>query len=148
MYPAAVPSTERNLAAMAHLSGIFFPFLGPFCFWLFAAQSRFVRFHSLHALVGALLLNLLLFTLGAISITLSLVSLYRNYQEGWQHFNIWQVLLKSAVTWLVIALIGLANTIANVFQARGAFQGDTPQRGLTSAVVRRLLGESRALSAS
>jgi len=135
--------TERSLAATAHLSGIFFPFLGPFCFWLFAGKSRFVRFHSLHALVGTLLLNLLLFTLGAISIAISLASLYHSYQEGWQHFSIWQILLKSALTWLVIVLIGLANTIANVFQAKGALQGDLPQRGITSAVVRRLLGESQ-----
>jgi len=140
-----IPSpSERSMAALAHASGIFFPLLGPLCFWLFAPKSRFVRFHALHALIGALLLNLLLFTLAAISIAISIVGLYRQYREGWQDFSLWQIVIKSAVTWVVFALIGLANTVMNVMQALAAQRGEMPARGIATKIVNCLMGRRPA----
>jgi len=132
------------LAAGAHLSGIFFPLLGPLAFCLFCRKDRYVGYHALHALIGTLLLNLFLFTVGAISLAFSVASLWNHYQNGWKDFSLWQVLIKSAVTWIILALIGLANTALNLFQAWGAYQGKLPRGGLTTILVNRITGRERA----
>lgn len=139
-------SQERTGAALAHVSGIFFPFFGPLVVFLFGNKYRYVRYHALHALIGMLLLNIFLFILGAISITISLVGLWRQYQENFQHFEWWPIILKSVLTWVILGLIGLVNTVVNIVQAIKAYQGQWPGKGITTAIVNRFLGRSRAPS--
>lgn len=134
------------MAMLAHVSGIFFPLLGPIAFLLFGSKSRFVRFHAMHSLVGTLLLNLLLIVLATISITFTIVNLYQQYQDGWKDFSIWKILLKSAATWAIVALIGLANTVMNIAQAAAAYRGQLPDRGISARIARRLTGRQEALA--
>lgn len=139
---AVEPSVrERQGAAAAHASGIFFPVLGPFVVFLVGGKSRFVRYHALHSFVGMLLLNLLLFTLGAISITYSLAGLWQQYQDEFKDFSIWPILVKSVVVWVVFVLIGAVNTVVNVVQAYRAYRGNWPGKSITTALVNRFLGK-------
>jgi uncharacterized membrane protein len=139
-------SQERTGAALAHISGIFFPFFGPLVVFLFGNKYPYVRYHALHAFIGMLILNAFLFILGAISITISLIGLWRQYQENFQNFELWPIILKSVVTWIILALIGLANTVVNIVQGMKAYQGHWPGKSLTTAIVNRFLGRSRAPS--
>lgn len=139
--------SERTYAMLAHASGIFFPFLGPFAVLIFQWRSRFVKAHALHALIGIFLLDAFLLLLGAISLTISIMTLYRHYQENWENFNIWHVILRSAITWAILALIGLCNTILNLVQAVRAWNGKPPTGGLTSFIVRKLMGKQPELEA-
>jgi uncharacterized membrane protein len=138
--------SERQGAAAAHVSGIFFPVLGPLVVFMLSGKSRFARYHALHSFVGMLLLNIVLFTLGAISVMYSLTGLWQQYQEDFKEFSIWPILIKSAVVWVVFLIIGLINTIVNVFQAYRAFQGHWPGGSLTTAIVNRFLGKPRSVT--
>jgi hypothetical protein len=129
---------ERMWAAAAHFSGIPFPILGPLVVFAFGMKSRFVRFHSVHALVGTIVMNFFLFLLGGISIVISVYGIYRNWQEGFQNFSWWTVILKSAATWVIFALIGLANTVLNISQGIVAYRGEVPA-GFTTRLLHRLL---------
>ena len=140
--------SERQGAAAAHASGIFLPFIGPASAYLIGGKSRYVRYHALHALVGMLLLNAFLFTAGAISIGFSVYNLWRHYQEDFQNFEWWPIILKSAITWIVILLIGLANTVANAIQAYRAYHGRWPGKSLSTAIVNRLLPNRMAVEGS
>lgn len=131
--------SDRAGAALAHLSGIPLPLLGPLAAYIVGSRSKFIQYHALHALIGMFLLNVCLFTLGAISIGFSLVNLWQQYQEGFRDFQWWPVILKSVVTWIVFALIGIINTIVNIWQAVRAYQGHLPGRSLTTAIVNRFL---------
>src|SRR5688572_18001771 len=99
--------SERQGAAAAHASGVFFPLLGPIVVFIVGSKSKYVRYHALHSFVGMLLLNLFLVTLGAISLGYSLYNLYQHYQEEFKNFVWWHVLVKSVAVWIVLALIGL-----------------------------------------
>jgi uncharacterized membrane protein len=134
-----IPSSERTGAAAAHVSGIFFPLLGPLVVFLAAGKSRYMRYHALHALIGMLILNIILFTAGAISLTISLMNLYRQAQENFQNFEWWPIILKAGLTWIILALIGLANTVVNIVQGIRAYQGKWPGRSLTTAIVNRFV---------
>jgi uncharacterized membrane protein len=134
-----VPSkNERSIAAIAHLSSIPFPVFGPIVTYILGSRSRFVRFHALHALIGMLLLNTFLFALGAISVILSIVNLCRQYQENFVHFEWWPVILKSAVTWLILLLIGAINLVVNFIQAKKAYDGNRFETGLAAKLANRL----------
>ena len=85
------------------------------------------------------MLNMFLILIGTVSVLISLVSLWRQYQEGFQNFEWLPIILKSVVTWIVFALIGITNTVVNLVQASRAFQGRLPGRSLTSALVDRLI---------
>lgn len=134
-------TNERAFAALAHASGIFFPFLGPVVVLVLKGKSRFVKAHALHAIIGMLLLDLFLLIVGAISLTFSIMNLYRHYQENWENFSIWQLILRSAITWAILGLIGVVNTMLNAVQALRAWNGKPAIGGLTSAIVRKLVGK-------
>lgn len=133
-------SSARTLAAAAHASGIFFPFLGPIVTFVIGRKSAFVRRHALQALIGTLLLDGFLLVLGTISLAYSIYSLYQHYQENWENFNIWHVVLRSAITWICVGLIGVCNTILNALQAMKAYNGEQPKRGLAAKLANRLAG--------
>lgn len=132
--------SERQGAAAAHASGIFFPLLGPIIVFVVGNKSKYVRYHALHSFVGMLLLNLVLVTLGAISLGYSLYNLYQHYQEEFKNFVWWHVLVKSVAVWIVFALIGLVNTVVNIIQAIRAYNGQWPKKSLTTTIVNRFLG--------
>ena len=137
---------ERQGAAVAHASGIFFPVLGPLVVFLLSGKARFARYHALHSFVGMIILNAVLFTLGAISIMYSLAGLWQQYQNDFKDFDIWPILIKSAVVWLVFLIIGLINTIVNLVQAIRAYRGHWPGSSLTTAIVNRFLGKPQTVT--
>ncbi len=136
---SSMSTSDRTLAAGAHLSGVFFPFFGPLAFFMFSGKHRFAKYHSLHALVGMLILNFFLFTAGAISLGFSLYNLWQQYQQDFKNFEWWPMLLKSAITWIVLLLIGVVNTIVNIVQAIRAYQGKVPGKSMTTAIVNRFV---------
>ncbi|MBX3118761.1 MAG: DUF4870 domain-containing protein [Fimbriimonadaceae bacterium] len=140
--------SDRTFATLAHASGIFFPFMGPIVVLVLKGKSRFVKSHALHALIGTLLLDAFLILLGIISLTYSIISLYRHYQENWENFNIWHVIIRSAVTWIIIGLIGICNTILNLVQAIRAWNGKPAGGGLTGRIVRKFMGKKPELEAT
>lgn len=137
--------SERQGAAAAHASGIFFPLLGPIIVFAVGSKSKYVRYHAMHSFIGMLLLNLVLFTLGAISLGYSLYNLYQHYQEEFKNFVWWHVLVKSVAVWIVLALIGLANTVVNIIQAIRAYNGQWPKKSLTTTIVNRLMRRKDSL---
>lgn len=138
---------ECRFAMLAHGSGIFFPVLGPLAVFILQSKSRFARYHALHAFVGTLVLNLFLFIFGAISITISLIGLYNQYQQNFENFEWWPIILKSVITWVILGLIALANLIMNVSQALRANSGQWPMKGMTTSIVNRILGKPSQFSA-
>lgn len=132
-------SSERQGAAAAHASGIFFPLLGPIVVFFVGRKSKYIRYHALHSFVGMLLLNIVLLTLGAISLGYSLYNLYQHYQENFENFVWWHVLVKSVAVWVVFALIGLVNTVVNIVQAMRAYRGEWPRKSLTTSIVNRFV---------
>jgi len=139
MVDESIQQSERQGAAAAHASGIFFPLLGPIVVFALGRNSAYVRYHALHAFIGMLLLNIFLFTIGAISVGISIYNLWQHYQENFQNFDWWPVILKSAVTWIVFLLIGFANTVVNVVQAIRAYRGQWPGKGISTALVNRFV---------
>lgn len=140
--------SERQGAAAAHASGIFFPLLGPIIVFAVGNKSKYVRYHALHSFIGMLLLNIVLLTLGAISIGYSLYNLYEHYQEEFKNFVWWHVLVKSVAVWIVLALIGLVNTVVNIVQAIRAYNGQWPKKSLTTTIVNRLMRKQDSLPQS
>jgi uncharacterized membrane protein len=137
---------DRQGAAAAHLAGIFFPFLGPIVVFALGHRSTFTRYHAVHSLVGMFLLNIGLLVLGAISLGTSLWMLWQHYQDDFQNFSWWQVLLKMAATWIVLLLIGLINMIVNLVQGLRAYRGIWPGKSLTTAIVNRFVKRSSPVS--
>ncbi len=140
--------SERQGAAVAHASGIFLPLIGPLVVFFAGRKSKYVAYHAMHSLVGMLLLNLVLFTLGAISISYSVYNLYQHYQEEFKNFVWWHVLVKSVAVWIVFALIGLVNTVVNIFQAIRAYNGHWPRRSVTTSIVNKLVRRPKPLPQS
>lgn len=132
-------ASEKQGAAAAHASGIFFPLLGPIIVFFLGRKSKYVSYHAMHSFVGMLLLNLFLLTLGAISIGYSVYNLYQHYQEEFKNFVWWHVLVKSVAVWIVVALIGVVNTLVNIVQAIRALNGEWPRKSLTTSIVNRFM---------
>lgn len=132
-------SSEKTGAALAHVSGVFFPFFGPLVAFIVGSKSPYVRYHALHALIGMLLLNVFLIAIGVISLSISLYNLWQQYQENFKNFEWWPIILKSAVTWIILALIGLTNTVVNIIQGIRAYGGQLPKKSLTTAIVNRFV---------
>lgn len=130
---ASPASRERAMAAGMHVASIFFPLLGPAVAYVaFGRSSRFVRAHSLQAIYETIVLNVVLFVVGAISVCYTAFRLWNLYQHHWQGFSWVEFVVRFAVGWVLLTVLGLINTAISVRQALLALQGNWPKRSLAT----------------
>lgn len=120
-------SRERALGAAVHVASIPAPYVGPLVALAVAGGSPFVRYQAVRALVGQALAGALTFLVVATSLTISVAQLMRTgfdlSQIDWV-----QLIVKSVVVWLALALFGLWNTVTAIREALTAFRGELPAR--------------------
>lgn len=118
---------EKGLAAVAHIVSIFTPLWGPLIGWVaLRKKSRYVSTHCYQALMETIALNICLFTAALISLCFSLYRVWGYWQNNWEGFNIWEFLLRFAIGWIIVAILGVITTIISVVQAWRAYQGEWP----------------------
>ncbi|CAN5581472.1 hypothetical protein BH11ARM2_BH11ARM2_21190 [soil metagenome] len=127
---STLATQDRTTAASAHLSGIFFPFVGPTVVFAISRRSNpFAAYHAVHAILGEIVTKAILFVLGVISLSYSAWTLYGHYQEHFAHWS-WSFSLgKMAVTWAAFAVFGLFNTLGALRAAHRAYRGDVLRAG-------------------
>ncbi len=121
---------ERTVAAAVNISAIFFPYLGPIVGSLIAGKSKFVKFHAYRCLIEQILSTLIIGALAITSLAFTIYSLSQTMQGGFDWHKIdWQtILIKSIVTYLLLALWGLINILLSVRDAIEALRGELPKR--------------------
>ena len=125
----SVTSQEKHLAAGMHIASIFFPILAPAITFVLAGKSRFVRSHSYQAIFETLVLKASVFIVGAISLTMTIITLWHHYQNNdWQNFSWTAAIVKFLVGWILFAILEIFNTIVSVMQAARALGGTWPKR--------------------
>ena len=125
----AIPATqsERTTAAVCHIAGIFAPYLAPLVFLALAGKSRFVRTHAMQSFFEALVLNIVLFVVMAISFLISLPGLLELIQTRGESFSwnmVWTFIIKSAVIWVALAIVSLVYIVLSILDARQAMNGE------------------------
>jgi uncharacterized membrane protein len=135
---------ERTMAALTHVSSIFFPIVGPLVSYLIHRRtSRFVRFHALSALFDELILKAALFVGGAVSLTITIVRITQHVQENGMSFSwdvVWPILLKMGITWALLAIIGVIVTIQSILQALRASKGEWKAGPLSGRMAAKWMG--------
>lgn len=138
---------DSAFAALAHGLAIFFPYLGPLIVLLLFNKSPYVRFHSVWALIGQLAYTFWLIVFIGANLGYSIFRLIQMNDQGFEWSDLWGILIKSIVVYLLLALFGLVNTISNVVQAIRAFPGDYwGGRGWTAKVSRKIARVNQTLS--
>ena len=119
--------TDKYLAAAVHISSIFWPLLGPIVGWAFFRRNSFVAAHSKQALKETIVLNILVFTAGAISLSYTIFRIYHYVQTNWRDFSWQEFVLRFLIGWIVLGLLEVVNTVVSVRQALLAIQGRWPK---------------------
>lgn len=136
---------ERTAGAVAHISAIFFPFLGPGVVWLTQrGRSRFAAEHAIHAVLDDLFAKVLLVVIGAISLTLTILQVVRVYNEGFETLDWKAAILKFLVFWLIFLALGAWNTLSSILHAIRAYRG-LPSTGLSGHLARRWTKEKESV---
>ncbi|MBS1722193.1 MAG: DUF4870 domain-containing protein [Armatimonadetes bacterium] len=121
--------TDRGWAAAVHVSSIFWPLLGPLVgIALFHNRSRFVASHAKQALLETIVLNLLVFTAGLVSLTYTAFRIVHYVQTDWRDFAWQEFLVRFIVGWIAFWLLEFANIVVSIRQAWQAGQGKWPKR--------------------
>lgn len=138
---------DAPFASLAHGLAIFFPYLGPLAVLVLFHRSPYVRFHAAWALVGQLAYTFWLALFIAANLGYSIYRLIQINDNGFEWSDLWGVLIKSVVVYLLLGLFTLINTVANVIQAvkafRGGYWGGT---GWTARLSRKISGASQSVS--
>ena len=122
--------SERTTAAAVNISAIFCPYLGPIVGAVLAGKSKFVRFHAYRCLIEQILSTLIIGILVIFSLAFTIYSL-SNTMEGafdWHKVDWQTIVIKSVVTYLLLALWGVINTILSIRDAIEALRGDLPRK--------------------
>lgn len=144
---------EKHIAAACHIGGIFFPYLAPIVGLAVSWKgSRFVRVHAMQGLFEAVFLSLFTVLVLAVSLAISLpglLELLRTRGESFEWSMVWAALVKSAVVWAGLALVGLLYTVRSVLDAMQALRGEWRPSILSGRLAGKILGiDRRRLSAS
>ena len=138
---------ERNAAAACHVAGIFFPYLAPIvALALSWKRSRFVQIHALESLFEAITLTVFTVLVFAVSLAISLpglLELLRSRGESFEWSMLWAALIKSALVWVGLALVGLWYTIRSVLDAVQAMKGEWKPSIVSGRLAGRILGVDR-----
>ena len=122
--------SERTTAAAVNISAIFFPYLGPVIGAVLARNSKFVRFHAYRCLIEQIVSTLIIGTLAITSLAFTIYSLSKTMEGGFDWHKIdWQtIVIKSVITYLLLALWGVINTILSIRDAVEALRGQLPAK--------------------
>ena len=121
---------ERTLAAAVNVAAIFFPYVAPIVGLVVSAKMPFVRYHAARSLIEQLVSSVIIGLLMLASLIYSVWSIKNTMADGFDLSKIdWMTLLiKTAVTWVLLTIWGFINTILNVRDALEALQGKLPAR--------------------
>ena len=111
-----------------HVGSLFAPILAPVAVYAVTRnRSEFVSAHALRAIKEWVFLKLGLFVAAAISITYTITRLIDLYHKDWQGFSIWEFLLRFAIGYVLLTILGLATALISIVQAAKAWRGDWPR---------------------
>lgn len=119
-----VQQHEKSLACVMHVASIPFPWMAPIIGLIVSGNLPFVKHHSWRALKGQIITVAIIGTVTIASLSYSIYNLYQDYLNGFKDFNIWPILVKSAIMWIGLFLFGLWNTVSSVIDALRALRGD------------------------
>ena len=122
-------SHEKRMAAVMHLCSIPAPFISPLIGLALYRKSRYVCAHSFQALYEAIFLKVAFAVAAIVSLTYTIVTLWNHYQTDWVDWSWTNFLLRIAVGWAIVFLIGIATTIQGVIAAIRANSGKWPRNG-------------------
>lgn len=122
---------DRRTAAAMHVGTIFFPFVVPIIALVVARDRPFVAYHAKKSLKETIILQVMIFMGGIISLVFTLSNLLRDYRDGWQHFSIWPILLKAVIVWLILGLLEVFNALSALRNARDAYRGIHDRKSIT-----------------
>ncbi len=125
-----VDQHERVLAATVNVAAIFFPYLAPIIGLVVSPKMKFVRYHAarslLEELASAIVIGILL-----IASLLYSANQIRHAMEGgfdWSKVNWIGMLLKATITYVLLSIWGILNTIFNIRDAIAALNGQWPTK--------------------
>ena len=129
---SALTTHEKTIAGGLNFAAIFFPYVAPVLALLAVRDSTFVRFHAFRALIEQVVRTVIIGILVIASLSYSIYSMVQAgvFADGVDLSKIdWVTLLiKSALTWLALALWGVLNTISSVIDGLQALQGNMPKK--------------------
>ncbi len=125
-----ITQKDKNLAAGVNVAAIFFPYMGPIVGTIIGSKSPYVKFHAYRNLIQQIVSTIVIGFLMACSLAYSIYSLYNNQKDGFDLSKIeWvPILLKAALTWALLALWGVINTILSIGDALQALRGQLPTK--------------------
>lgn len=126
------------MAAVMHLASIPAPFVSPMVGLILFKNSRYVCAHSFQALYEAAALKALLVIATICSLAYTLTQLWHHYQTDWQDWNWTTFLLRIAIGWILVTILGFITTIQAVVAAGKAHSGSWPRQGrVQNALLKR-----------
>ena len=125
-----ITQKDKTLAAGVNVAAIFFPYLGPIVGGIIGSKSPYVKFHAYRNLIQQIVSTIIIGFLMACSLAYSIYSFYNNQKDGFDLSKIeWvPILMKAAITWALLALWGLINTILSIGDALQALRGEVPAK--------------------
>jgi len=124
--------SEKTGAAVVHVADIFFPIVAPSIAWFVTRKkSDYIASHARQAIVEALWLKLFLGIAIAVSLTFTVLHVVELWQGGVENIDwwpeIWKAVLKFAISWILMTILGFINSIMSILQAVKAYQGEWPK---------------------
>lgn len=110
-----------------HIATIFFPLIAPLVALIIFQKSPFVKAHAMRSLKETIVIQVLVFVAAIVSLSYTIVSLWRHCQENWQHFSLIPILVKFIVVWAALGLLEVFNTISALRAAHRASRGEWPK---------------------
>lgn len=122
-----ITDNDRKVGGLVHLAAIPAPFWGPAIALVLFGKRPFVRYQAVKALIEQMVAIAVTITIFAISIG---ITIYQLAQNGFDLTKIdWiQVIVKSLMIWLLLALFNLWNIINAIRDASTAYRGVIPAR--------------------
>jgi hypothetical protein len=125
-----ISQKDKTLAAGVNIAAIFFPYMGPIVGAIVGSKSSYIKFHAYRNLIEQVISTVIIGFLMACSLAYSIYALYNNQKDGFDLSKIeWlPLLMKAAITWLLLAIWGLINTFLSLRDAAQALQGRLPTK--------------------
>lgn len=122
-----ITDNDRKVGGLVHLAAIPAPFWGPAIALVLFNRRPYVRYQALKALIEQVVAIAVTITIFVISLG---INIYQFSQNGFDLSKIdWiQVIIKSLVVWLLLAMFNLWNLINAIRDASTAYRGVIPAR--------------------
>ena len=128
--------SEKRMAAVMHIAGIFAPWLAPLGFYAAKRKkSRYIADHSLDSVFGTLTFSILLGLVCLASFSYTVYRIYGYWQDDWAPFkeNLWptigEFVIRFIIGWIALTIFQIFNTIMSIKQAAEALAGRWPKYG-------------------